>query len=261
MCALFSGRRRGETQTFPPQAVEGLRRSQEGVVPSLKLNVWFWSPRKKRLAFASSQRIFGRLRMLFHFSDSPRALNRFTSLRRLLSTAHHHPREVHKDHKVPAASATDAPVLFARHGHIGEVIFNRPKALNALNLDMVRALDSQFRVGWNSKEKLLAAVWLSGAGGRAFCAGGDIKTLWEGRSSPEGAALQDSFFSEEYCVDHLLAMDSAHHRPHIAVYDGTVMGGGVGVSIHAAFRIATERTTFAMPETAIGFFPDVGEFL
>lgn len=107
---------------------------------------------------------------------------------------------------------------------------------------MVRALDAQFRGAWNSREKSVAAVWLSGAGGRAFCAGGDIKTLWEGRGSPAGLAEQAAFFSEEYAVDHLLAKDSALHRPHVAVYDGTVMGGGVGISIHAAFRVATERT-------------------
>lgn len=154
------------------------------------------------------------------------------------------------------AETTD--VVFSTHGHIGEVLLSRPKALNALNLGMVRALDHQFRHKWNSKERGIAAVWLSGAGGKAFCAGGDVKTLWEARTKPDGRAQQEAFFREEYTVDYMLARDSELHRPHVALYDGTVMGGGVGVSIHAAFRVATERTVFAMPETALGFFPDVG---
>ena len=176
-----------------------------------------------------------------------------TPLSRTLSSHHHHPREAsHHDKEKD-------PVLFSKDGPLATVTLNRPSALNALNLEMVRSLDSQFRGPWSGREKGIAAVWLQGAGGRAFCAGGDIKTLWEGRGSPSGHALQEAFFSEEYAVDHLLANESALHRPHIAIYDGAVMGGGVGVSIHATFRVATERTTFAMPETAIGFFPDVGE--
>lgn len=175
-------------------------------------------------------------------------------LSRPLSSHHHHPRDASHHDKTP-----DHPVLFSKDGPLATVTLNRPSALNALNLEMVRSLDTQFRGPWSGREKSIAAVWLQGAGGRAFCAGGDIKTLWEGRGSPSGHAAQEAFFSEEYAVDHLLANDSALHRPHIAIYDGAVMGGGVGVSIHATFRVATERTTFAMPETAIGFFPDVGE--
>lgn len=198
-----------------------------------------------------------RLQRLVLPPTASRAVFRVAHLARSLSTSHHHPRS-HGHHEGTSAAVPEASVQFDRDGHLGTVVLNRPKALNALNLEMVRALNAQFRGAWNSREKGVAAVWLSGAGGRAFCAGGDIKTLWEGRGSPAGLAEQAAFFSEEYAVDHLLAKDSALHRPHVAVYDGTVMGGGVGISIHAAFRVATERTVFAMPETGIGFFPDVG---
>jgi enoyl-CoA hydratase len=176
-------------------------------------------------------------------------------LRRLLSHVSHDHGHHQQHQRSQVHDASDAAVRFLKEGHLGEVVLNRPKALNALNLDMVRAIDHQFRHVWNSKERGVAAVWLAGAGGKAFCAGGDIKTLWEARGAPE---KQDSFFREEYVVDYLLARDNELHRPHIACYDGAVMGGGVGISIHASFRVATERTVFAMPETAIGFFPDVG---
>lgn len=135
------------------------------------------------------------------------------------------------------------------------ITLNRPKALNSLNLDMVRLMTPKIRELTHSSAT--AAIILKGAGGKAFCAGGDIKTLYEGRGNKETQALQEAFFREEYTLDHLLALSNAH-KPHVALWDGTVMGGGVGISINASFRIATEKSLFAMPETGIGLFPDVG---
>lgn len=102
-----------------------------------------------------------------------------------------------------------------------------------------------------------SVIILKGAGGKAFCAGGDIKSLCENRGSPETAAAQEAFFREEYTLDYRLAL-SNERKPHVVIYDGTVMGGGVGVSINARFRVASEKALFAMPETGIGLFPDVG---
>lgn len=149
-------------------------------------------------------------------------------------------------------SVSEASVLFKRIGAVQQVILNRPKALNSLNLEMVRSLASALP-SWKSSE--LSSVVLKGAGGRAFCAGGDIKKIFEQRGNEE---MQMAFFKEEYVLDNALAEHSAQSVPHVAVWDGTVMGGGVGITIHASFRLATEKTVFAMPETGIGFFPDVG---
>jgi enoyl-CoA hydratase len=129
---------------------------------------------------------------------------------------------------------------------------NRPRALNALTLDMVRALDAGLRA-WRD-DPAAHAVLIKGAGERAFCAGGDIRLLYEllVREGPEVAA---GFYAVEYPMNARL-----HHlpKPWIALLDGITMGGGVGISVHGSHRIATERTVFAMPETGIGLFPDVG---
>lgn len=146
-------------------------------------------------------------------------------------------------------------MLFNRSGGAVTAALNRPKALNSLNTDMVRAPGRE--VGTWAADSRVAVVVLKGVGGKAFCAGGDIKTLWDGRGSPATAEKQDAFFREEYTVDYALAR-SAAVVPHVALYDGIVMGGGVGISIHAPFRVATEKALFAMPETGIGLFPDVG---
>ena len=99
------------------------------------------------------------------------------------------------------------------------------------------------------------AVLLRGEGSRAFCAGGDVRSIAEARGS---LAAQLAFFREEYLLDGALARHGNAVVPHVALWDGVVMGGGVGISLHAPFRVATRRTLFAMPETAIGIFPDVG---
>ena len=96
---------------------------------------------------------------------------------------------------------------------------------------------------------------MKGAGGKAFCAGGDVVAIAESSKGSDGGELSRSFFREEYVLDYLLA---TLKKPYIAIIDGITMGGGVGLSVNSKFRIATEKTRFAMPETAIGLFPDVG---
>lgn len=99
-------------------------------------------------------------------------------------------------------------------------------------------------------------IVIKGAGEKAFCAGGDVASLAEAnKTGPEGQAASTEFFAKEYQLDHLIA---TYSKPYVAFLDGVTMGGGVGLSVHAPFRVATERTLFAMPETTIGFFPDVG---
>lgn len=152
-------------------------------------------------------------------------------------------------------AAAEPSILCAKRGALEVVTLNRPKQLNSLNLEMVRSLTKEVRR--IDADAGTAAVLLRGAGDRAFCAGGDVKKVWEGRGTAEGAAAQDAFFREEYILDYLLAR-SSQRKPHVALYHGHVMGGGVGVSINAAFRVATEKAVFAMPETGIGLIPDVG---
>lgn len=103
---------------------------------------------------------------------------------------------------------------------------------------------------------MISAVVMKGAGEKALCAGGDVATLakWN-QEGPQGRQRSKDYFALEYQLDHLIA---TYSKPYISFMDGITMGGGVGLSMHAPFRIATERTLFAMPETGIGFFPEVG---
>ncbi|KFA93043.1 enoyl-CoA hydratase/isomerase family protein [Archangium violaceum] len=147
-------------------------------------------------------------------------------------------------------------VLLETRGPVGLVTLNRPKALNALDLGMIRALHPALEA-W-AKDSQVKAVVIRGAGGRAFCAGGDVRAvaLSLGTPAPEGQeALSRAFFLEEYRLNHLI-----HHypKPYIALVDGISMGGGLGLSVHGSHRVVTERLVLAMPETAIGLFPDVG---
>ncbi|MGI6246411.1 MAG: enoyl-CoA hydratase/isomerase family protein [Pseudochelatococcus sp.] len=145
----------------------------------------------------------------------------------------------------------DALVQIGRSGTLGRIHLNRPKALNSLTLDMVRliagALD-RFET-----DAQVAAVLITGEGERAFCAGGDIRALYDG--GPENSAAGRLFWREEYVVN---ARIRRYAKPYVALMDGIVMGGGVGVSAHGSHRVVTDRTRLAMPETGIGFFPDVG---
>lgn len=143
-------------------------------------------------------------------------------------------------------------ILFERRGGLALVTLNRPKALNAITLDMVRAFRAKLDA-W-AEDDGVTAVMIQGAGGKAFAAGGDIQRLYDAMSDPDDR-YPEKFFAEEYSLN---ARIKRYPKPYIALYNGIVMGGGVGVSVHGSHRIATDATTFAMPETGIGFFPDVG---
>ena len=140
-------------------------------------------------------------------------------------------------------------ILFEVDRGIAVVTLNRPAALNALTLDMIYAFEAKLRA-WAADADIRAVV-VRGAGKKGFCAGGDIRALYDGR----GTAITRDFFFEEYRLNR-----AVFHfpKPYIALMDGITMGGGVGVSIHATHRVACEPTLFAMPETGIGLFPDVG---
>ena len=146
-------------------------------------------------------------------------------------------------------------VLFTQQGAIGLITMNRPQALNALTLGMVRAMNTQLEA-WATDDSVQAVV-IRGTGGRAFCAGGDVKAVAMATraADPAAATMARDFFFEEYTLNHRIF---TYPKPYIALIDGIVMGGGVGVSAHGTFRIVAESTALAMPETIIGFFPDVG---
>jgi len=146
-------------------------------------------------------------------------------------------------------------IQFHQDGNVGRILLNRPQALNALTPQMCEALLPRLQA-WKADEDV-GAVVIAGAGEKAFCAGGDVVRLYEQhqRDSARGAALARAFWRTEYRCN---AQIKHFGKPYIAFMDGIVMGGGVGVSIHGSHRVVTERTLFAMPETAIGLFPDVG---
>jgi enoyl-CoA hydratase len=142
-------------------------------------------------------------------------------------------------------------VTFERLGHAGFITLNRPEALNALTLGMVRRIHRQL-AGW-ADDRDVAHVAIRANGSRAFCAGGDVRALYAPGldRSPEFTA----FYREEYRLNTYI---KRYPKPFVALVDGLVMGGGVGVSLHGSHRVAGERMVFAMPETGIGLFPDVG---
>lgn len=146
-------------------------------------------------------------------------------------------------------STVEDDVLFESVNNNGIIILNRPKALNSLNLSMVRKLLPTLKA-WESEKNL---VLVKGVGEKAFCAGGDVRAVVQ--DIMKGGNLGQIFFREEYTMNGLIG---SYKIPYIALIDGIVMGGGVGLSVHGRYRIATERTLFAMPETKIGLFPDVG---
>ena len=142
-------------------------------------------------------------------------------------------------------------VLASVRNHIGHLTLNRPAGLNAITLDMVRQLTAHLQA-WADDAEVYAVV-LRGAGEKAFCAGGDIRSLYD--SFKQGDTLHQDFFVEEYALD--LAI---HHyrKPVLALMDGFVLGGGMGLVQGVDLRVVTERSRLAMPEVAIGYFPDVG---
>jgi enoyl-CoA hydratase len=146
---------------------------------------------------------------------------------------------------------SEPEVIVAVHGKVGRLTLNRPQALHALTTGMV-ALMTGALLAWRD-DPAIAAVLIDHSGERGFCAGGDIRFL--AASAAEGGAGAREFFFTEYRLNHLLF---TYSKTVIAIMDGITMGGGVGISMPADYRIGTERTAFAMPETGIGLFPDVG---
>uniref|UniRef100_A0A8C3Q3X9 3-hydroxyisobutyryl-CoA hydrolase n=1 Tax=Geospiza parvula TaxID=87175 RepID=A0A8C3Q3X9_GEOPR len=149
--------------------------------------------------------------------------------------------------KMSKQTDSAAEVLLEKKGGAGVITLNRPKALNALNLPMIQKNLS------SNKDPETFLIIIKGTGGKAFCAGGDIRALTE--AGKVGDKLIQDFFVGEYRLNNAVGTCK---KPYVALIDGITMGGGVGVSVHGHFRVATEKTVFAMPETAIGLFPDVG---
>ena len=150
-----------------------------------------------------------------------------------------------------AAIADEGDLIVRREGSAGIIRLNRPKAINAMTLEMSEGIDAaldQFEA-----DPAVAAIVLEGAGERGLCAGGDIRGLYE--SSRTGGDLGKRFWRQEYVMNARIAK---FPKPYVAFMDGLVMGGGVGLSAHARHRVVTEKTKLAMPEVGLGFFPDVG---
>ncbi len=145
----------------------------------------------------------------------------------------------------------DTEIVFSGTGGVGRILLNRPQALNALTLPMCARLLPQLKA-WRNDPAVKAAL-IAGAGGKAFCAGGDVIGLYKDHVA--GGDLAERFWREEYRCNALI---KHFGKPYVALLDGIVMGGGVGVSVHGSHCVATEKTMLAMPETAIGLFPDVG---
>lgn len=148
------------------------------------------------------------------------------------------------------SSSSEDEVILETHGNKCVITLNRPKALNALNLNMIRKITPVLKQ-WENEEKVL--IIIHGAGEKAFCAGGDVRSIIESRNQPTSTLFSD-FFREEYQLNYLI---STLQTPYIALIDGITMGGGVGLSVHGYYRVSSEKTLFAMPETAIGFVPEV----
>ncbi|MDI4636088.1 MULTISPECIES: enoyl-CoA hydratase/isomerase family protein [Halomonadaceae] len=153
---------------------------------------------------------------------------------------------------------TDAPVLFeerpTREGQfIGVATLNAPKALNALSLAMIEQLSARLSQ-WAEDERVVA-VWLEGAGEKAFCAGGDIVALYKAIESGEGGAFAETYFTGEYALDYQI---HCYEKPLLVWGDGIVMGGGMGLMAGAGYRLVTETSLLAMPEISIGLYPDIG---
>ncbi|NXN17332.1 HIBCH protein, partial [Indicator maculatus] len=156
--------------------------------------------------------------------------------------------------KMSKHTDSTAEVLLEKKGCAGIITLNRPKALNAINFSMIRQIYPQIKTWEKDPETFL--IIIKGTGGKAFSAGGDVRALRD--AGIAGDRMAQDFFKEEYSLNNAVGTCK---KPYVALIDGITMGGGVGVSVHGHFRVATEKTLFAMPETAIGkycLFPDVG---
>ncbi|KAL9848478.1 3-hydroxyisobutyryl-CoA hydrolase, mitochondrial isoform 1-T1 [Geothlypis trichas] len=178
-----------------------------------------------------------------HQGSSSLSLPRLRALNRL--------QVIFQHLKMSKQTDSAAEVLLEKKGGAGIITLNRPKALNALNLPMIQKIYPQIKTWEQDPETFL--IIIKGTGGKAFCAGGDIRAITE--AGKVGDKLIQDFFIGEYRLNNAIGTCK---KPYVALIDGITMGGGVGVSVHGHFRVATEKTVFAMPETAIGLFPDVG---
>ncbi len=149
------------------------------------------------------------------------------------------------------ASSSQHDVLFSHRGSLGHIVLNRPEALNAITHEMVTAIAAQL-AEW-AQDDAVATVAISGAGERGLCTGGDVTKIYES-ARWDGTAAQ-RFWTDEYALNLAIAR---YPKPYVALMDGLVLGGGVGVSAHGSVRVVTETTMFGMPEVTIGFVPDVG---
>jgi enoyl-CoA hydratase len=151
------------------------------------------------------------------------------------------------------AAPTTSDLTATIEGRLGVIVLDRPKALNALNLAMVQALETVLD-GW-AEDPAVDAVLIRSSSERAFCAGGDVRSIGILPDPTARAALGRSFFATEYRVNHRI---NTFRKPFIALLSGVTMGGGLGLSVHGSHRVASETLRMAMPETVLGLFPDVG---
>ena len=150
-----------------------------------------------------------------------------------------------------AAALIEGDLIARREGAVGVIRLNRPKAINAVTLEMFRDVDRALDAF--EADPAVAVILLEGAGERGLCAGGDIRALWE--SSKVKGDLGKILWREEYILN---ARIKKFPKPYVSFMDGIVMGGGVGLSAHSSHRVVTDKTKLAMPEVGLGFFPDVG---
>ena len=150
-----------------------------------------------------------------------------------------------------ATPLIESSVLFETRGRLGVITLNRPAAINALNHEMVAALQST--LGDWAVDDTVGAVLLVGSGERGLCAGGDIVAIYN--DARDGGTASVDFWRDEYLLDATIAR---YPKPFIAIMDGIVLGGGIGLSAHASHRVVTQRSSIGLPETTIGFVPDVG---
>ncbi len=149
-------------------------------------------------------------------------------------------------------SNPESTIIARRQGRIGRLTLNRPKALNSIDRDMIGKI--RYALDQWRDDPAIHAVVIEGAGERAFCAGGDIRSLWHMARAGNYDEV-DAFFADEYALNLMIAR---YPKPYVALINGICMGGGLGLSVHGSIRVVSDAALLAMPETSIGFFPDVG---
>jgi enoyl-CoA hydratase/carnithine racemase len=149
-------------------------------------------------------------------------------------------------------TSEEQEILSKIEGNAGVITLNRPKALNALSLPMIQEI-TRLLLEWKDDNRVRTII-IQSSNEKAFCAGGDVRSVYDAKIKGDQSGMVD-IFREEYLLNYLI---SVYPKPYIALIDGIAMGGGLGISIHGSHRIVTERSSLAMPEVNIGFFPDVG---